>query len=236
MLGQRLGVVSKLARRLAVELHNLATQLAQQARDHYTAHGIDRIDHHAETTRTHRFDIDSRQGQHTRDMLIVIIRLLDQTANRVNRRVLIINLFSHSQHAFPFGIGEELACSIQQFEGIPLTRIVRRGDDDTAIGLLRNHGHLRTGRGTKSDVDHIHARGQQRTDHQIGDQFARQTGISAHHNPHATIRIALGHQPSISRRKFHNINRGQVLALHSANRTADTRYGFNQGHIWNTIC
>ena len=63
--------MGELARRLAVEFHDLAAQLAQQLRDHDASHRVDGVDHHLEAFAPHGVDIDQRQGEHPTDMFVV---------------------------------------------------------------------------------------------------------------------------------------------------------------------
>ena len=223
--------MGELARRFAVEFHDLAAQFAQQARHDDAAHRVDRVDHHLEAALAHGLDIHKGQRQHPADVFVVEILTRNDMADSVDGRVVEIALFRHGQQFLALGIGEEFAVRIEQFQRVPLARIVRRRDDDAAVGLLRYDGHLGAGRGAEPHIDHIGAAGQEGSLHQIGHQFARNAGVAAHDYGKFFARIASGHQPGISRGELHDVGRGQILALGSSDGSANTRNGFDKRHI-----
>lgn len=108
---------------------------------------------------------------------------------------------------------------------------MRRGDDDAAVGPLGDDGHLGARRGAKPDVDHVGAAGQQGALDQIGDHFARNTGVAAYDYGKFFAGIPLGDQTCVCGGEFHDVGGRQVLGLRPAHRAADTGNGFDECHI-----
>ena len=231
VLRQRFGVVGEFARGFAVQLHDLAAQFAQQFRHHDAAHRVHGVDDDLETAFAHRFDVDQRQRQHAADMLVVEILARQHMADGVDRGVVVILLLGHGQHLLALGVVEKLAVGVQQFQGVPLAGVVRGGDDDAAVGLLADHGHLGPGGGAQPDVDDVRAAGQQGPFHEVRDHFARNTGVASYDYGKFFARIAAGDQAHVGRGEFDDVGRRQVLARGSADRAADARNGFDECHV-----
>ena len=149
----------------------------------------------------------------------------------VDGRVVVILLLGHGQHLFALGVVEKLAVGVQQFQGVPLAGIVRRGDDDAAVGLFGDHGHFCSGRGAQPDVDDIGATGQKGSFHEVRNHFARNTGVASYDYGKFFARTALGDQTHVGRGEFHNVGRRQVLARGPADGAADARDGFDECHV-----
>ena len=107
---------------------------------------------------------------------------------------------------------------------------MRCGDDDTAVGLLCDDGHLRTGRGAETHIDHIGTGSKQRTDHQVANQLARETGIASDNDTNLATLGALGDQTRVGRGEFYNINRGEIFTLRTTYGASDTRNRLDECH------
>ena len=105
--------MGEFARGLAVELHDLAAQLAQQFRHDDAAHRVHGVDDHFEAAFAHGFDVDQRQRQHAADVLVVEILARKDMSDGVDRGVVVILLLGHGQHLLALGVGEEFAVGIQ---------------------------------------------------------------------------------------------------------------------------
>ena len=149
----------------------------------------------------------------------------------VHAGVLEALLLGHRQHALALGVGEEFAVGVEQLQGVPLTRVVRRGDDDAAVGMLRNDGHLRAGRGAQPHVDDVGARGQQRTLDQIGDQPSRNACVAPHDDAGAASLRTGSDQAYVGRGELHDVGRRQILARRASDRTPDARNGLDECHV-----
>ena len=230
VLGQRFRIVGELARRLAVEFHDLAAQLAQQLRDHDASHRVDGVDHHLEAFAPHSVDIDQRQGEHPTDMFVVERFARKHMPQCVDLGKFEVASFGQLQHALALGIGEELAVGIEQFQRVPLARIVRGGNDDAAVGLVGRDGQLHAGRRAEPHVDHVGAAAEQGALDQVAHHFARKTCVAADDDPQAAL-FALAQKTDVGSGEFHDVERGQIVARAAADRTADTRDGFDECHV-----
>ena len=67
---------------------------------------------------------------------------------------------------------EELALVVQELEGVPLAWIVGGGDDDAAVGVMMQHGHLRGRGGGEPGVDDIGPHSLEGAAHQAADHIA----------------------------------------------------------------
>ena len=189
MRGQRLGIVGKLSRRLAVELHALHSECLQQVRHHYTAHRVDGIQHHLEAMGADTLSIHQRMGQDGLHMRVGKV-LLHVRAQRIHIAVLEPLAVGYLNQFRTLGGIEELPVLIEQLEGIPLLGIVRSRQDDTSVGLLEDHGHLHSRSGGQTGVDHVYAAGSQGSADYLVHHGARDTGITSHHHLEAAVTLA----------------------------------------------
>ena len=119
----------------------------------------------------------------------------------------------------------------QRMKRLSGNAVMRGGDDDAAVGLLADHGHLGPGGGAQPDVDDVRAAGQQGPFHEVRDHFARNTGVASYDYGKFFARIAAGDQAHVGRGEFDDVGRRQVLARGSADRAADARNGFDECHV-----
>ena len=164
-------------------------------------------------------------------MFVVEILAGDDVSDLVDRGVVERLLLGHGEDLLALDVGEEFTVVVQQFEGVPLAGIVRGGEDDAAVGLAGDDGHLGAGRGAESDVDDVGAAGEQRTLDQIHDQFARQAGVAADDDGEFLARIAACDQARIGGREFHDVERRKVLASGASDGATDSRNGFDKRHV-----
>jgi len=111
-----------------------------------------------------------------------------------------------------------------------LARIVRGGNDDAAVGLVGRDGQLHAGRRAEPHVDHVGAAAEQGALDQVAHHFARKTCVAADDNPQAAL-FALAQKTDVGSGEFHDVERGQIVARAAADRTADTRDGFDECHV-----
>ena len=84
MRGKRLGVVGKLARRIAVDFHHFAPHCFEEHRHNDSTAGVDGIHRHLESASTHRIRIDQGQGQGVLDVLLHPIGSSRDAANGIH--------------------------------------------------------------------------------------------------------------------------------------------------------
>ena len=231
VLRQRLGVVGEFARGFAVQLHDLAAQLAQQLRHHDAAHRVHGVDDDLETALAHGGNVHQRQIQYLTDVYLVEILARQHMTDGVDGGVVEILLLGHGQHLLALGVVQKFAVGVEQFQGVPLAGVVRGGDDDAAVGFLGDDGHLGSRSGTQPDVDDVGTAGQQGPFHEVRDHFTRNTGVASYDYGKFFARSTAGDQAHVGRGEFYDVGRRQVLARGSADRAADARNGFDECHV-----
>ena len=141
-----------------------------------------------------------------------------------------ILLLGHRKHTLALGVAQKLTLVVEQLQGVPLARVVRRGDDDATVGLVRRDGQLRSGRGAEPDVHHVDAAAEQRSLDQIGHHFTRYAGVAADDDGQLPTGVALGNQTGVGRRELHHVERREVVARMSSDGSPNAGDGFNQSH------
>ena len=132
-----------------------------------------------------------------------------------------IFLFSNGKHLVTVVLCEEFTLIVQQFQGIPLARIVTCGDDDAACSLLHPDGQLGCRRGCESDVDHIIAHAHQSAAHNVLYHLPGYAGIASHDNRIAVRLLTATNESRVSRCEFYDVKRVQCVAGPSADGAAD---------------
>ena len=230
--GQRLRVVGEVARGIAVEFHALDAEAFQQARHDDAAHGIDRIHHDGEVSGLHGLHVHGRQGQDGVQVLVGEVLFLD--------RAQVVDLGEGEllgggevQDGLAFHRGEELALVVQELEGVPLARVVAGGQDDAAVGLREQDGHLGGRGGGEAALDDVDAAAHQGAHDELFHHVARQPGVFAYDDfvPLAVrLRLPLGEGGGVRRGEFDDIDRGEGVARSATDGAADAGNGFDQGH------
>ena len=223
--------MGEFARGVAVQLHDLAPQPSQQFGHHDAAHRIHGVHNDLVAARTDGLGIDQRERQHLRDVPFVERFARKDAPDAVDGGVFVILLFRHRKHLFPLGVAEEFPVGVEQLQGIPLAGVVRGGDDDAAVGLVRDDGHLDPRRGAQADVYHIRTARQQGAFDQVGDHLARNPGVAADDYGKFFARLTAGGQTGVGRGELHHVGRRQVPGLGPSHGAPDAGNGFNQCHI-----
>ena len=216
--------VAKVARRLAVELHDtLHAQGLEQARDGHAAHAVDGIDRHGEVRAADGLGVHQVEGEHLVDVAPQPGVVLDLTAQVIDVGIVKVLLLGQAQHLAALSVGEELPAVVQQLEGIPLAWVVAGGDDDAATGALAHHGQLGRGCGGQPDVNHIKAHARQRPHHGVEHHAPRQAGIAPDDDGAGLDRRRAEHQRGKSRCKLDDIERRETVTGLAADGAAYSR-------------
>ena len=124
---------------------------------------------------------------------------------------------------------------VEEFQCVPVARVVRRGDDDAAGCLLHRHSHLRSGGGGEADVDNVEAHTHERSaddilDHLAGDACIASDdyGVGVCDWGLSAFRDAAADECGVGRRKLHDVKGIEPLTGASAYGAADARYGFDE--------
>ena len=178
-----------------------------------------------------RLHVDQRQRQHLLDVALVVRLARNDVTDAVDFGIGEILLLGHRKHTLALGVAQKLTLAVEQLQGVPLARVVRCGDDDAAVGLVRDDGHLDPRRGAQADVYHIRTARQQGAFDQVGDHLARNPGVAADNYGKFFARIAAGGETGVGRGELHHVGRRQVPGLGPSHGAPDAGNGFNQCHI-----
>ena len=79
--------------------------------------------------------------------------------------------------------GDELALLVEEFQGVPVFRVMAGGDDDARAGIFHRHRHLNGGRGRKPQVHDLDAQPHEGRSDQLADHRARDAAVAADDYP-----------------------------------------------------
>ena len=111
---------------------------------------------------------------------------------------------------------DEGPMAIQEFECIPLDRVVRSRQDDAPIGAFPDHRHLHRGGRGQVQVDDVDAHSHQRTGHEPLHHVAGRACIPPYDHLRAVLgicRAGVKDPTSVALCGTHDIRWGQVLLL-----------------------
>ena len=144
--------------------------------------------------------------------------------------------FRGIQDFLPLGCGEEFALVVKEFEGVPLTRVVRCREYDSAVGPGERDGHLSGGSGSKTAFNDVHATGDEGTHDYLLHHVAREPGILADHDlVPGSVRSGLPVRQGsrIGCGELDDVNRCEGAAGCPPDGATDSGNRFNQCHVKN---
>ena len=148
----------------AVELlYMLHAQLFKQLRQDDAAHRVHAVDGHVEVGLADSLYIHQGECQHAVDMLLVVAQVLAVAAQLIHFGVGELFGFGDAEHFVALLLVEEFAMLVQQFQGVPLTGIMRGGQDDTTTSTLHHHSQFCGRRRGQVDIYHVPAHTHQGT-------------------------------------------------------------------------
>ncbi len=74
-----------------------------------------------------------------------------------------VSLFCTREHIRAFCSGKEFAFFVKKFEGIPVLRIMRGGENKASVCVRENDAHFGSRGRSKSGLDHINSASHKRT-------------------------------------------------------------------------
>ena len=228
---ERFGVVGEVAGGLEVEARHLCyAELAEQFGQDDAAHGVHRVDGHAEVGLADGLHIDEFEELHHLDVALVEVEVLGVAAEVVyigEGEVLLVG----DAHYFGGFFGrKELTLLVEELQGVPLARIVTGGDDDAAHGALHRHGELGGRRRGKADVEYIEAHAHEGAAHYVRYHFARYAGVAAHYDFAAVGADMFFSETGVGRNRLGDVDGAERVARFAADSTAEAGDGFDQCH------
>ena len=205
VLLQWLGVVGKVTCAVAIEYLVVYTKSLEQVGQDDTTYRVDGVHTNTELTLLDSFHVDKLQLEHRVDMALVE-RVIDrQRSQLVDLGIVEVFGFGIGQDLCTIGSCQELTFTIKQLQGVPLTGIMRCGDDNTTIGTSHAYSQL-CGRGCGiADIDDIISHAHQGayyyvTHHQTGD-----TTITSYNDQRLLVLDSLPDKLGIGCGKLNNV-------------------------------
>ena len=128
---------------VAVEFGDVRhSQCPQQGGDGDSSRGIDRIDHDPEPSGGYSGFIYCRQSENHFYMAFDAFAVRGYLPQVVHFGVCIVVRFGHPEHFGPLCGVEEFPGTVEEFQGIPLFRVVAGGKDDASVCLMENDHHF----------------------------------------------------------------------------------------------
>ena len=232
VLLQRFGIVGEVARRLAVENRVFHTQLIEQLGQDDTTHRVDGVHTHTEMRLLDGIFVHQAKRHDFVDVPLVGLIAIDVMPQVLHVGIFEVLLLGNLQHLGAVLRRQELTLAVQQLQGVPLTWVVRGGDDDATVGTQPLNSQLRRRRGGEADVHHVVAHAHDGATHHIIDHHTRDAGVAADNNGRAVlIEIGILSQSAIptdergvGRCELHDVKRIERVARATADGSANTRY------------
>ena len=158
--------------------------------------------------------------------MATVVSIVDsKAAKMVYLCVVEVLSLSHTKHFSSIGSSEKFALAVKQLQGIPLTGVVRCGDDDTTISTCHTNGQLCGWSCGIANIYDIVAHTHKGSYDNIANHQTRHTTIAAYYHLTSTNELSIGCC------KLNDIEWVESIASGTANGTTDTGNGFNQCHM-----
>jgi len=116
-----------------------------------------------------------------------------------------------AEHFLAFGVAEEFAVFVEQFEGIPLFGVMRGGENQAAASVLGHNGDFSRRRRGEADIDDVEAHRDEGSDDDVRDHLARETGVAADNDGVARAGCCLFDEFGICSRKLDDVDGGESV-------------------------
>ena len=228
VLFKRFGVVLEIAGRFTVEFfYMFHTQTFKKFRENDTAYRVHTVNRYTEIGFLDSFYIYQVESQYTVDMFLIISQVFAIRAQVVYIGIVEFLSLSNTKYFIAFGCIQKFTMFIQQFQCVPLFRVMRSCQDNTATGAFHCYSKF-CGRGrSKINVYYIPAHSHQCADYYVFYHFTGNAGITSHNNLITLCLAGSTNQSSISRGEFYNVKRVQSFSRSSADSSADSRDRFD---------
>ena len=149
----------------------------------------------------------------------VVLRIMP---HMVNFSIFKIFFRGDFEHLIAVCLCQKLALIVEQFQSIPLARIVTGRDDDAAIGRAHSHGEFCCRRCGQAYVENIIAHTHECAADNVSHHVAGDSRITAHNDLVACRMATASDERCISCSKFHNVERIQCVACTTTDGSANT--------------
>ena len=210
--------MGKVTSYITIEESVAYTQTFQQLRQDNAAYTVDTVNTDHKASLTDSLNIYETQINDRLDMTVIKTVINRNMAQLVNLSIIKILLLGNLKHALSISSRQEFALAVEQFQCIPLTRIMRCRNDNTTIGTTHADSQF-CGRCTGiTNIKYIKAHAHQCATNHIAYHRTRDTTIATNNNLTRLARDKGG----VSRRKLYNIQRIKGITRCTADSSADT--------------
>ena len=170
----------EVTRHVAIQELIAHAQSLQQLGQDESANAVDAVDADGEACLTDSLGIHQLQVEYRLDMPIVETIVHSNMSQLVDLGIAEVLLLSQSQHLGAVGSRQELALAVEQFQGIPLTRVMRGGDDDAAVGTAHAYCQLCRWRRRIANVQDVKAHPHQGATNHVAHHRSRDASITSY--------------------------------------------------------
>ena len=167
------------------------------------------------------------QSQNAVNVALVKRIVLDIFTQAVNIYIFKVFFLGNGQYFRSIGCGEEFTLCVQQFQRIPMTRIMTCRNDNTSGSLRHTYGKFCGWRCCQTDIYHIVANTHQGTANDILYHLTRNTCIATNDNLIAVRLTATTNECGVCGSKLHDIQWIQRITCTASDCSSNTRYRFN---------
>ena len=197
--------MGEISRWLVVEHGVFHAQLVEQFGQNNASHAVHRIDNNFKSGLTNGISINQLQCQHAVDVALVETIVLTIMAQVVYVCIGKVTLIGYLQKFCAIFGRKKLTFIVEQFQSVPLARIMTCGDNYTPIGSCHSNGQLCSRRCGQPDVQHIKAHSHERTTHNVLNHIARNTCIAANNDGVVALWHALTNESGVRRSKLNDV-------------------------------
>ena len=168
------------------------------------------------------FRIDQFQFQHSLHMPVVeriVGEVMSQLVDLGKREGLFVSDF---KYAVAIILCEEFAFVVQQFECIPLSRVVAGRNDDAPVGFRHGDSQFGGWCGGQSDVYDIKTHAEECAADHTAHHLARDARIASDHDFTFFDILCLTYEGSVRSGELHDIQRIERIACGATNSTSNT--------------
>ena len=226
---ERFGVVGEVSGGFHVETGDLSdTQLSEEFRQDDAADGVHGVDGDGEVSTTDGVDVHEFEVFDEFDVTLVVAEVLGVASEAVHVCKFKVAAVGEAHHFRSLYGREEFTFFVEEFEGVPLARVVAGSDDDAAAGAFHGDGELGGRGGSKADVHHVKAHAHECAADHVADHFTADASITTHHNLAAEGAVDdFLTKRGISRNGLGNVHGVERVACATADGAAETGNGFN---------
>ena len=156
-------------------------------------------------------------------MLLVVSVVLAIRTQVIHVCILKVFGFCNTEHLVSFCGIEELALGVEEFQGVPHSRIVAGSNDDAATSPFHRDCDFGCGSRGESDVDYVEAHSHKRSANHILHHRSGDAGISADHYLVALDRSCTADEGCVGRCELYYIEGIERVSSPSSDGSSDSR-------------